>query len=157
MRRLFVLGLSHRTAPLEIREKFYIPQTKIPGLLQALTLQGILEEGVLLSTCNRTELYAVTSTADDPFRLFSRFLSEWFGLSLEESARFWYCHRQEAAVHHLFRVTSGLDSMIMGETEVQGQVKRAFEESRRVGSMPAVAPAAFGGAMGASSSLRTST
>jgi len=130
MRQIFAIGLNHLTAPLHLREKFYISDTEAPRILSALFPHFGLEEGVLFSTCNRTELYGVAPSTLDLTTTVIPYLLKTTGFPAEEASGVLYTHYQEEAVHHLFKVASGMDSMILGETEIQGQVKRAFERSR---------------------------
>ena len=122
--RLCVVGLSHRTAPVEVRERVAFAEDALGGALkQAVTLPGV-GEAMIVSTCNRVELYAGVDADDSPEQL-ARLLIE--GRSLSESLRtHLYSHDGEAALTHLFRVAASLDSMVLGEPQILGQVKEAF-------------------------------
>lgn len=123
---LTVVGVNHTTAPIEIREKIaYRPSETLPEL-QRLRAGGFAREGVILSTCNRTELYLVESTGD-AFDQTCAVLAARLG---EDISPFVYVHRDRDAVGHLFTVAAGLDSMVLGEAQIHGQVKTAWEQCR---------------------------
>ncbi len=151
----FVIGVNHRTTPLPIREKLHVSDSRIPELLQTLLHRGYLDEGVLLSTCNRLELYGENSS--NSFIGLQRFLSERAGLRLEDLEGCWYGYSEEGAVRHLFRVASGLDSMIFGEAEIQGQVRRAYEIARTHGATGAVTHRLFEKSLNAAKRVREMT
>jgi glutamyl-tRNA reductase len=123
---LIVAGISHVTAPIEVREKLtFRPQDAVRELTH-LRDERLIREGVILSTCNRTEIYAVEES-DDALSDFSSLLSSRLGRDVTE---FMYVHRDREATLHLFGVAAGLDSMILGEAQIQGQVKEAWEQCR---------------------------
>lgn len=124
---VIVVGLSHRTAPIDVRERLTFGAEELSPALAALRDAGRVREAVLLSTCNRTELYAVTEHGEDGADDAWRLLSERLGAPV---APLGYAHHDKDAVAHLFRVTSGMDSMILGEAQIHGQVRRAWELSR---------------------------
>jgi glutamyl-tRNA reductase len=121
-----VIGISHRSAPLEVRERFAIPPGTVDAVLKQL-LAGGCSEAVLLSTCNRMELYlcAPVETSDAP-ELGRRMLCAHSGMGEQEVNSYLYTLRGASAVKHLFRVVSSLDSMIVGEAQIQGQVREAY-------------------------------
>jgi glutamyl-tRNA reductase len=122
-----VIGLSHHSSPVTVREKFAFAETKIPTALQSLRESGLAEEAVILSTCNRVEIYA--ATALEPRRAFSE-LQEFLVRThdyREPLAAELYKFSGQEAVEHLFKVASGLDSMVLGETEILGQLKKAYD------------------------------
>ena len=123
---VMVLGLNHKTAPVEIREKLSIPSHRSQEVLKDLERRGIFTERVLLSTCNRTEIYAAGDGLSESVEDAKRFLSEYSGADLSVFNDKLYVLRQEASVEHLFSVAAGLDSMVIGETEITGQVKNAY-------------------------------
>jgi len=122
-----VIGLSHRTSPVELRERFAFAEGKIPDALQALRDSGLTTETVILSTCNRVEIYAVTPLAPDAaFAELKKFLvahHAYDGALGDEL----YTFAEPHSLHHLFKVASGLDSMVIGETEIFGQLKKAYD------------------------------
>jgi len=123
---LIVAGISHATAPIEVREKLtFRPQDAVRELAH-LRDERLIREGVILSTCNRTEIYAVEESGD-ALSDFSSLLTSRLG---RDVAEFMYVHRDREATLHLFGVAAGLDSMILGEAQIQGQVKDAWEQCR---------------------------
>lgn len=123
---VMVAGLSHRTAPVEIREKLVFRSSDADEALAELRGSAAIREGVVLSTCNRTEIYAVEG--DEP-----ALAAIWETLSRRlgaDAAEHGYVRRDREAVAHLYRVAAGLDSMIIGEAQIHGQVKEAWEQSR---------------------------
>ncbi len=123
---VMVLGLNHKTAPVEIREKLSIPAHKSQEILRDLQRRGIFSERLLLSTCNRTEIYGAGESLADCVEGAKRFLSEYSDTDLSMFNDKLYVLKQEQSVEHLFSVASGLDSMVLGETEIIGQVKDAY-------------------------------
>jgi glutamyl-tRNA reductase len=130
MKELLVVGISHKTAPVEWRERLCVPEDRLPGFLKDLK-NGSLPEAVVLSTCNRLEVYAAASSERDSEFLQDR-LTEWHGDSAIRPSL--YAWRHDRAFRHLFRVASGLESLVVGESEILGQVKRAYEGARTAGS-----------------------
>jgi len=124
---LVVIGLNHRTSPVELRERFAFAGETIPGVLKALRDSGIAGEAAILSTCNRVEIYVATPLAPDvAFAELKKFLvlHHAFDGALGDEL---YTLTEPHSLHHLFKVASGLDSMIIGETEIFGQLKDAYE------------------------------
>jgi glutamyl-tRNA reductase len=133
---LAVIGINHRTAPLEIREKLALGAGDLPNALRALCGLGGVREAAILSTCNRTEMYcdlgAAAATPPD------RWLIEYHGLPYENFAGYFFSHPEADSVQHVMRVAAGLDSMVLGEPQILGQLKRAYRaavESGTVGKL----------------------
>jgi glutamyl-tRNA reductase len=127
MSQLLAVGVSHKTAPVEVRERLAMPDRRVTEFLRELRGTADVQEVVAISTCNRTELYLVVG---DPVEAEGRalsLLSSQAGIRPTELVGSIYALRNCDAARHLYRVTSGLDSMIVGEAEIQGQVKRAYE------------------------------
>ncbi|OPY65326.1 MAG: Glutamyl-tRNA reductase [Syntrophorhabdus sp. PtaU1.Bin050] len=122
---IVVFGLNHNTAPLDVREKLYVPETAVPDLVREFKEEDI-GEAVILSTCNRTEFYFSCDDFERSFKKFYRLLVEHFGLKPEWLEQYTYVFRDEDTYRHLFLVASGLDSMVMGEPQILGQVKDAY-------------------------------
>src|SRR5207249_8342242 len=122
-----VLGVSHRTAPLEVRERFAHEPREVPASLARVLAAGA-GGGVLLSTCNRTEFYLAEPGEGAPDAVWA-ILSERLGEGRSASA-YGYFRRDRDAVRHLYRVSAGLESMILGESQIQGQVREAWEMSK---------------------------
>jgi glutamyl-tRNA reductase len=130
-----MIGLNFKTAPVEIREMLAVPSAAVPAALGRLRARS-LAEGVLLSTCNRTELYVAGSDPAVTEREALAYLAELAGL--EDAGRlvpYLYQHEGLAAVEHLFRVSCGLDSMVVGETQILGQVRDAYREAVAAGTV----------------------
>lgn len=122
---LTVLGLNHNTAPVEIREKMFIRESDIPDLLEKIKETGI-DESVIISTCNRTEIYFRANKHEESLKKLEETLSEVFQAYPEWFNRFTYTFHNAEAYKHLFLVASGLDSLVIGEPEILGQVKDAY-------------------------------
>lgn len=123
---LIVAGVSHLTAPIEVRERLSYRAHEASSELDRLRSSGAIREGAVLSTCNRTEFYAVENDSD----AFPQILATLSRRLAGDGTPFVYAHRDRKAARHLFRVAAGLDSMILGEAQVHGQVKEAWETSR---------------------------
>ncbi|MDW8290297.1 MAG: glutamyl-tRNA reductase [Armatimonadota bacterium] len=152
MQRLVVVGLSHRTASLETRERFAFEGEALREALEWLRERGV-EECAILSTCNRTEIYACTFHED----LIVNFLHEWEGLPEGSLSPYLYIKRGEEAVDHLFRVASGLDSQVLGESEILGQVKQAWEKARETGATGVLLNSLFQRAVAVGKRVRSET
>ncbi|HSH46822.1 MAG TPA: glutamyl-tRNA reductase [Longimicrobiales bacterium] len=137
-----VLGLNHETAPVEVRERFVFPRDVAEETLVALTSGGAVREAVLLSTCNRTELYAHVNDdrSEDALAALRAVLAARAGMTPSEAERYFYRREEQEAVRHVFRVTSSLDSMVVGEAQIQGQVRQAYEGARTLRSARVVGP-----------------
>jgi len=123
---IIVSGLSHKTAPVEIREALNFPEHGLGEALNTLTSYSHINEGVILSTCNRTEIYAVAADIDSGRKNIISFLEDCHGLKDCRIEDYLYFHDSLAAVNHLFRVVSSLDSMVVGEAQILGQAKDAY-------------------------------
>jgi glutamyl-tRNA reductase len=125
---VIVVGLSHKTAPVEIREKLAVPESRLGEALGRLRSYPGVKEGILLSTCNRVEVYSVVDDVEAGYGRIQEFLADThLSLSSEELTPHLYWHTGDRAIAHLFRVAASLDSMIVGESQVLGQLKEAFE------------------------------
>ena len=124
---LWVLGLNHQTAPVDLRERIAFDAGSLPGALASLRALPQVHEAALLSTCNRTELYAVADDGD--------VLATWLADHAAGLDAYLYRHREADAVRHLFRVATGLDSMVLGEPQILGQVKDAWSSARQHGAL----------------------
>ncbi len=124
---LIVIGLNHKTAPIEIRERLAFQEAEMEkALCQAKSLIS-LKENMILSTCNRVEIYAAAREAEKAIFDLKNFLSQYHGLSLKEFEKNLFLHIGEEAVRHIFRVASSLDSMVVGEPQILGQIKSAYD------------------------------
>jgi glutamyl-tRNA reductase len=155
--QIVVIGLSHRTSSVSVRERFAFRDALIPDTLQKLRESGLAQEGVILSTCNRVEIYA--ATALERHQAFSRireFLLEYHGFndSLNDEI---YTIGEPHSLEHLFRVACGLDSMVLGETEILGQLKKAYELALQHKQTGSVLNKAFQRAFNVAKQIRTET
>ena len=123
---LVVVGISHKQAPLELRERFALNERITPVALRSLQSEPEIEEAAVISTCNRVEFVLVPFEKQEGMAGFRRFAEAFYGIRFDEFADCFYVHRDEEALRHLFRVASGLDSMIVGEPQILGQVKQAY-------------------------------
>ncbi|NIK75986.1 glutamyl-tRNA reductase [Paenibacillus castaneae] len=120
------VGLNYRTAPVEVREQFAFAERDLPEALKQLVQTQSIMECVIVATCNRTELYAVVDRHHLCGHYLRSFMEKWFKLPRQQFTNHLYMYEDEKAIDHLFQVTSGLDSMVIGETQILGQVKNAF-------------------------------
>lgn len=154
---IVVVGLSHRTSPVELRERFAFAEAHIPAALQRLRQAGLADEGVILSTCNRVELYIATSIdpghAGDELK---KFLSVTHAQPPPTGGEF-YALAEPHSVQHLFKVACGLDSMVLGETEIFGQLKKAYDLALQGGHTGARLNKAFQRAFNVAKHIRTET
>lgn len=153
-----MVGLNHRTARLEIRERVAVEGQRLPETLRSLKAAEALDEVAVLSTCNRSEVYAVVGgpSLSDPGRLLAALSRPGPDSPPDFGPHLYKLEGLEAAAH-LFRVAAGLDSLVLGESEVLGQVKAAYEAARRAGTAGPVLHALFQGALRAGSRARTET
>lgn len=131
---IVVIGINHRTSPLPLLEKVAVSEPMIPKALHGLSVRDNIREVVLLSTCNRTEVYAVAEKFHGAYGDIRDFFAELSGIDADDLHPHLYSHHDDAAVTHLFDVTSGLDSAVLGETEILGQVRDAWNLALTQGS-----------------------
>jgi len=128
---IIVIGLNYKTAPVEIRERLTFNQSDLVDATKQLNAKKSILENIILSTCNRTEIYAVVDQLHTGRYYIKEFLSEWFGLEQAEFSPYLFVYEQDGAVEHLFNVTCGLHSMVLGETQILGQVRTSFMLSQQ--------------------------
>ncbi len=157
MSELLALGVSHKTAPLELRERLALTEGRSVGVLGELTSSEQVREAAAISTCNRTELYLIVSDPVEAESVALGVLSRQAEIRPTELLGHLYSLRATEAVRHLFRVTAGLDSMIVGEAEIQGQVKRAYELALVEGATGPILNRLFRGALTAGGRAREET
>jgi glutamyl-tRNA reductase len=137
--RLVLLGINHNTAPIEVRERLAIPSTRLADATRTLLHQPGIREGLILSTCNRVELLTLQddteNTQPQTKADLLRFLHEYFAVPPSDIQPHLYEFREREAVRHLFRVASSLDSMVVGEPQILGQVKESYTIAREVGAV----------------------
>ncbi|MBB3867632.1 glutamyl-tRNA reductase [Parageobacillus toebii NBRC 107807] len=123
---IVVVGVNYKTAPVEIREKLTFSESELVDAMKQLQQQKSILENVIVSTCNRTEVYAVVDQLHTGRYYIKSFLANWFHVEIDALTPYLNIMENEAAIEHLFRVASGLDSMILGETQILGQVKSSY-------------------------------
>lgn len=154
---LVVIGLNYRSSPVTVRERFAFSETVIPDALESMRKSGVADEAVILSTCNRVELYAATHLADqEACAGLRRFLVNFhhYNEPLKDEI---YMRGIPQSVEHLFKVACGLDSMVLGETEILGQLKKAYDLALRSKQTGAVLNRAFQKAFNVAKQIRTET
>ena len=154
---LLVIGLSHHTSPVIVRERFAFAEAKIPATLSLLRDSGTVEEAVILSTCNRVEIYA--ATALPPAKAFAElqgFLLKCADYRDPVTDEI-YTLAEPQSLHHLFKVAAGLDSMVLGETEILGQLKKAYELALQHNHTSGILNKAFQKAFNVAKHIRTET
>jgi glutamyl-tRNA reductase len=152
---LLAFGINHRTAPVDIRERVaFTPERMQPALTELASVPGV-QEVAILSTCNRTEVYCGVDQPD------GELVTEWFRrfhrLRREDIQPYLYLYPQQAAVRHILRVASGLDSMVLGEPQILGQVKNAYRDALRAGTLGPVLGRLFQYTFSAAKQVRTDT
>jgi glutamyl-tRNA reductase len=154
---LVAVGVNHRSAPIDLLEKLAINEERLPKALHELTSNDDIVEAVVLSTCNRIEVYATVLAFHSGVQAIQNFLSEFCHVEPEELADRMYTFHEDGAAKHLFRVASGIDSMIVGESEILGQVRRAYQSAVAEGSVGRLLGAAFRTALRVGKRARTET
>ncbi|WP_339262545.1 glutamyl-tRNA reductase [Solibacillus sp. FSL W7-1472] len=129
-----VVGLNYKTAPVEIREKLSFIESDLPNAMEALQKQKSILENVIISTCNRTEIYAVVDQLHTGRYYIKQFLANWFNIPMEQFEDHLFIREEDDSLNHLFRVTAGIDSMVLGETQILGQVKKSFLQGQEIGT-----------------------
>jgi glutamyl-tRNA reductase len=157
MSELLALGVSHKTAPLDLRERLSLTEGSAVGALRELTMADGIHEAAAISTCNRTELYLVVSDTVEAESTALGVLTRQADIPPTELLGHLYSLRSSEAARHLFQVTAGLDSMILGEAEIQGQVKRAYELAMVEGATGLILNRLFHGALSAGGRAREET
>src|SRR5580765_5565553 len=154
---IVVIGLSHNSSPIAVRERFAFAETNLPAALQLLKDSGVAEEAVILSTCNRVEIYASTSSefrqACEALKKFLVTCHDYRDPLADEI----YAFSEPQSVQHLFKVACGLDSMVLGETEVLGQLKKAYDVALQGGHTGSRLNKAFQKAFNVAKQVRTET
>ncbi len=152
--RFQLIGVNHNSAPVEMRERLAIPESRLPDACRDLTAHPGIEEGMVISTCNRVELVTHTTNGAADLR---GFLREHFQVKADELDPHLYEYREKDAVRHVFRVASSLDSMVVGEAQILGQVKEAYATARAVGAVRAQLEQLFTRAFTVAKRVRTET
>jgi len=155
--RICHIGLNHKTAPVELRERAAVAETDIPTLLQRLVAKPAVREAAMLSTCNRVEFTLVTHDPDAAIALMHEWFAEISELPLDVVLEHLYSHTSEPAVRHLFAVATGLDSLVLGEPQILGQVKSAYEHALAAGTAGHILHRLFQATFSAAKRARTET
>jgi len=155
---IVIVGLNHRTAPLDVRERVSFTLEQARRAADELRSRGLLEESLVLSTCNRSELYGVPpETSHECAPGLSSFLSEFHSVRPDVLNGLLYQHYDRSAVRHLFRVSAGLDSLLLGEAEILGQVREAYRIAHEHGATGPVLNRLFQGALETGKRVRSET
>ena len=161
--RLLTLGLNHATAPLALRERVAVPADRLAATLAALhgDFAAALPHAVVLSTCNRTEIYAATDRTDERLPDLREALTGWLATRHDTASALldphWYWHVDDRALRHACRVASGLDSMVIGEPQILGQMKEAVREADAVGTLGTPLRQAFDRSFAVAKAVRSTT
>ncbi len=148
-----LIGVNHNSAPLDVRERLAISEARLPDAIRTLVKQPGVDEGMVLSTCNRVELLTSSRDAAD----LREFLRSYFGVSPDALRSHIYEFQQSEAVRHVFRVASSLDSMVVGEPQILGQVKEAYAVARGLGAVHSALEALLSRAFAVAKRVRTET
>ncbi|HLZ00416.1 MAG TPA: glutamyl-tRNA reductase [Candidatus Angelobacter sp.] len=148
-----LIGINHNSAPLEVRERLSVPEARLPEAVRYLVEQPGVEEGMVLSTCNRVEVLTTVRQEAD----LRKFFPGYFGVSQDSLDGHWYEFEQRDAVRHVFRVASSLDSMVVGEPQILGQVKEAYAVARGIGAVHSALDALLSRAFAVAKRVRSET
>lgn len=154
---LILVGVNHKTTPVEIREKLAFSQAKLKASLEELVSSPEIIENIILSTCNRVEIYARVENTDRGIQLLQDFICDYHGISRGNLDQYFYSFCDNQAVEHLFRVSSSLDSMVLGEAQILGQVKDAYSTARSSSSTGMVLNQLFEKAFNVAKKVREET
>lgn len=154
---LLALGINHKTAPVSLRERVTFSPDQLEQALSSLLAQPLVQGGVVLSTCNRTELYLSVEQQENLQEQLVTWLCDYHKLSVDEVRKSLYWHHDNDAVSHLMRVASGLDSLVLGEPQILGQVKKAFADSQRGHSLSSELERMFQKSFSVAKRVRTET
>jgi glutamyl-tRNA reductase len=135
---ILVVGINYKTAPVEIRERLTFNPNELGDAMKRLQSKKSILENVIISTCNRTEIYAVVDQLHTGRYYMKEFLSEWFEMEQDEFVPYLFIYEQDGAINHLFNVACGLNSMVLGETQILGQVRTSFllgQEEKTTGTV----------------------
>src|SRR5450432_816323 len=151
---LTVIGVNHQTAPVEVREQFAISEARLPEAVKCLASQAGIEEAMIVSTCNRVELVARANGSNVDLQAC---LQKLYGFDPQPFRKYLYEYRERDAIRHVFRVTSSLDSMVVGEPQILGQVKEAYAVARGLGAVHSALEALLSRAFAVAKKVRSET
>ena len=152
---IVAFGINHKTAPVDIREKVAFSQERMDEALKDLVACPAVNEAAILSTCNRTEIYCGLEQFNDE-QLIS-WLANFHSLEADQIRGYTYMHRDDTAVQHLFRVASGLDSLVLGEPQILGQIKDTFAKANECGTTARLLSRLFQHTFNVAKQVRTDT
>lgn len=152
---ILVLGVNHKTASVEVREKVAFAQDELELALHSLTQLGDVSESVIVSTCNRTEIYCNLEDAD--LQPITQWLADFHQLSAGDLSQYLYHYADEQAVDHLMSVAAGLDSLVLGEPQILGQVKQAYQQAKDAGTVGSIFERLFQSTFAVAKDVRTHT
>jgi glutamyl-tRNA reductase len=155
--QLLALGINHHTAPLDVREKVAFQPERLPQALGELVRERRLAEAAILSTCNRTELYCTVKSIDDAPGALVNWLAGYHTVPAERLQPYIYTLPQRDTVRHMFRVASGLDSMVLGEPQILGQMKQAARLAEEAGTLGALLGKLFQRTFSVAKEVRSTT
>jgi glutamyl-tRNA reductase len=155
---IVLIGLSHKTAPVEVRERLAFSDGRLSAALATLVDQEIIDEGVIVSTCNRVEILAsAPAGAQKGITRLTDFLCDFHSLPLNNINGHLYCHADTEAIKHIFRVASSLDSMVVGESQILGQIKDAYQQAVDAGTVGRVLSQLMHRTLSVAKRIRTET
>ncbi len=154
---LLTLGINHTTAPVQVRELVAISNENLETALQKLIAVPQVDEALIISTCNRTELYCKVTHIQEGRKGILNWLNTFHNLSSNHTASYLYDYYDQSAVHHIFRVACGLDSMVLGEPQILGQLKSAYQDASRAGTLGRNLNQLFQHAFSVAKKVRTNT
>src|SRR4030042_1870108 len=154
---VLVIGLNHNTAPIAIRECLAFPEDKLEDALSKVHTFSSIKENIIVSTCNRVEIYTATRETEKAIYDLKNFLSQFHGISIKELEKSLYTYVGEEAVRHIFRVASSLDSMVLGEPQILGQIKNAYDISQQTKTSGVILPRLLHRAFHVAKRVRTET
>lgn len=155
--KLSITGINHTTAPVEVREKLAFDQSRLPDFLAELRAQPGLQETMILSTCNRVEIAVTAEDSCDPLDSVAAFLARARQVDSQWVRQFLYHHSDRAAIKHLFRVAASLDSMVVGEPQILGQLKAAYDTAKQSGAVNGTLESVLTRAFSVAKRVRTET
>lgn len=155
--KLSITGINHTTAPVEVREKLAFDQNRLPDFLAELRAQPGLQETMILSTCNRVEIAVTAEDSCDPLDSVADFLARAQKVDRQWVRQFLYHHADRAAIKHLFRVAASLDSMVVGEPQILGQLKAAYDTAKQSGAVNGYLESVLTRAFSVAKRVRTET
>ncbi|HEX5636554.1 MAG TPA: glutamyl-tRNA reductase, partial [Gammaproteobacteria bacterium] len=154
---LITIGLNHKTAPVELRERLAFTPDTLPEAVRSLVKVACVSEAAILSTCNRTELYCTVHDSPTADRELVEWFSGFHGFNTEELSQHLYLYHHDETIRHALSVACGLDSMVLGEPQILGQMKQAYSQAVTLGSVGMLLGKLFQHAFSVAKQVRTDT